>query len=111
MTIGETPQPITEVSLPPFRPGLADALRSLLEAHGAMLEEKVNGCRIHFPEGTTMQRQWPVVHTNRYDVRLPDGYLLRYDVLWDGKTNIWFDPRDLVSEVPTVQDKGKEASK
>ena len=97
--LGELPHPITEVSLPPFQPGLADALRPVFEAHGATLEERVGGCRVRFPEGTTMQRWWPVVHTNRYDVRLPDGYLLRYDVLWDGKTNLWFDPRDLPPEV------------
>ena len=99
MTTGEPPQPITEVSLPPLRPGLTDVLRPILEAHGATLEEHVRGCRVRFPEDTTMQRRWPVVQTTRYDIRLPDGYVLLYEVGRDGRTTIWFDPRDLPPDV------------
>lgn len=99
MMSGEMPQLITEVSLPPFRPGLADALRPILEAHGATLEERISGCHVYFPKGTTMQRRWPVVQTTRYDVRLPDGYVLLYEVGRDGRTNLSFDPRDLPPDV------------
>ena len=99
MMNGEAPQPITEVSLPRLPAGLADALRPILEAHGASIDEYVNGCRVRFPAGTTMQRQWPVVQTTRYDVRLPDGYLLLYEVGRDGGTSLRFDPRDLPPDV------------
>ena len=99
MNQGETPQLITEVSLPPFRPGLADALRPLLETHGVTIEEHANGSRVHFPAGTTMQRKWPVVQTTRYDIRLPDGYTLLYEVGRDGRTNLSFDLRDLPPDV------------
>jgi hypothetical protein len=73
-------------------------LRPLLEAHGASIEEQANGCLVRFPEGTTMQRQLPVVQTTRYAIRLPDGYLLLYHVGRDGKTNLWFDPGDRPAE-------------
>jgi hypothetical protein len=87
MKIGETPQPITDVSLPPLRSGLADALRPLLEAHGASIEERTSDCIVRFPEGTTMQRAWPFVETTRYNVRLPDGYVVLYEVGRTGRTS------------------------
>jgi hypothetical protein len=99
MMIGETPQPIIDVSLPPLRPGLADALRPLLEAHGARIEERVSDCMVRFPAGTVMQRTWPFVETMRYNMRLPDGYIVLYEVGRDGRTNLCFDPRDLPPEV------------
>ena len=95
MMSGETPQPIHEVSLPPLLPGRAEMLRPLLEAHGASMDVQASGCRVRFPEGTTMQRQLPVVQTTRYEIRFPDGYLLLYYVGRDGKTNVYFDPHDL----------------
>ena len=99
MMPGEMPRPLTEVSLPRLRAGLADALRPILEAHGASIDEYVSGCRVRFPAGTMMQRRWPVVETSRYDVRLPDGYLLLYEIGRDGRTNLSFDARDLPPEV------------
>ena len=95
MMTGETPQPTREVSLPLLRPELADALRPLLEAHGASIEERASDCVVRFPEGTTMQRAWPFVETTRYNIRLPDGYVVLYEVGRDGRTNLCFDPRDL----------------
>lgn len=99
MMSGEAPQPLGEVVLPPLRPGLADALRPILEAHGASIQEHISGCVVRFPTGTTKQRNWPVVETSRYDVRLPDGCVMLYTVGRDGRTNLYFDAHDLPPDV------------
>ena len=93
------PEPIAQVRLPRLRPGLADALRPVLEAHGATLEEHPDACVVLFPQGTMQHRKFPFVHTQRYTIRFPDGYTLLYEIGRNGGTNLCFDPQDIPADV------------
>jgi hypothetical protein len=97
--IGEPAQPLLEVQLPPLRPGVADVLRSVLQAHGGGVEEEALGCVFRFPDGTTKQRLFPQVQTTRYTICFPDGYQLFHTVERNGSCNLWFDQHDLPADV------------
>ncbi len=51
-----------------------EPLREVLAKHGARLEVMDRSCIIYVPKGTVRQRLWPIVHADRYEVILPDGY-------------------------------------
>jgi len=90
---------ISKIPLSPFRPGLADALRPVLQAHGGNIEETMQGCLLTLPPGSTRQRLVPEVWCCRYDICFPDGYKILYVVNRNGGASIQFDPRDLPQEV------------
>jgi hypothetical protein len=93
-------KPLGELELPPLRSDLFDALRTILAIHGGSLELLVSGrCLFRFPQGTMMQRLFPMVENDRYEIQFPDGYLLLSSIGRNGTPYLWFDPRDLPAEV------------
>jgi hypothetical protein len=92
-------QAIALVRISRLRPGLAEALRPLLEAHGATIEEQTDGCVVYFPQGTMQHHLFPFVRTMRSDIRFPDGYSILYEMGREGGTNLCFDPQDIPEDV------------
>ena len=65
----------TSIRATRFFDDLIEPIRQILEHHGARLEVLHDACIIHVPTGTTRERLYPHVHTDRYEIRFPDGYI------------------------------------
>ena len=67
---------ITTLRSARFFEELIEPIGQVLEKHGARVAVFKKECIITFPTGTTRQRLYPVVLTDRYKVTFPDGYVL-----------------------------------
>lgn len=83
--------------LPPVReiselvtPPLVDELQEALQQHGCMVEEKSGACFIRFPDGTKRVEIWPRMFNERYQITLPDGYVLYQVCSRIKETNLLF---------------------
>jgi hypothetical protein len=69
------PRLLTKLENMPLLDG-PDVVR--LAMHGCIITEKGQTCIIEFPLGTTWQQKLPRIHTDQIQIKLPDGYELRY---------------------------------
>jgi hypothetical protein len=82
------PVAISQLETPSISVVNAAEIKAILQKHGCTLNEKAYSVLITFPPGTTRQPLQGLAISERYKIRLPDGYLI-YETL-DCMRNISF---------------------
>jgi len=68
--------PVTMIEAQLYTGDLLKEICIILQAHNCSLEKKGRSCFIAFPPGTTKIEIWPRIHNARFQIILPDKFIL-----------------------------------
>src|ERR1700730_16470202 len=88
--MGES-EPIMSVSALKYEAELMDVISQIFLEHGGTVEDIDEMLFLaHFPAGTTRAELYPRLHSMRYEITFPDGFVIQEVVTRDGLEGLQF---------------------